>query len=453
VRRPSASEGTLAFEESRRQFDRALQLTPGGVHSNVRLGEEPWPLFFESADGARLHDVDGNELIDFGLGQGPMLLGHRPPEVVEAVTRQLDRGVLYAGQHDLETEAAELIQSMVPCAERIRFGITGSEAVQAALRMARAATGRGRILKFQGHYHGWADTILFNVGTPGTFDPETGLIEVVAESKGLMPAAGSDLLVTQWNDATLLDQVLTSFGHEIAAVIMEPVMANTGGVVPPGPGYLEEVRRLCDRYGIVLIFDEVITGFRLSSGGAQALLHVTPDLAVFGKAIASGFPVACVGGRSDLLETVSHGGVNHSGTFNGYPVGLAAVAATLKVLRDPTYRAYERIERAGRRLFDGLSRIALESPVPVLVQGYPQLLATSFTDLPAIHSHADASQTNPAAVARLVRSLVTRGVRVTGRGTWLVSAAHTDDDVDTALVAVEQSLRDLARTKDELERQ
>ena len=431
----------IRFDTSYARLQAAKRLTPGGVHSNVRLHEVPWPLYFESAEGAYLRDVDGNQLLDFALGQGPLLLGHRPPEVIEAVERQLQSGLLYAGQHDLELEVAGLVAAMVPCAERLRFCVTGSEAVQLAIRLARAATGRGKILKFQGHYHGWADTVLFNVGATGP--SRDGLIDVVPESTGLAPSSYKDVLVAQWNEEAVLERVLSDHGSEIAAVIMEPVMANTGGVIPPRPGYLEAARKLCDREGAVLIFDEVITGFRLAPGGAQSRLGVTPDLAVFGKAIASGFPLSCVAGRTSLLDGVEQLGVNHSGTFNGSPVSLAAAAATLRLLSDPSQAIYERLNQVGSRLLVGLRELGSASSIPLIVQGFPELMATIFIGLPAIHNYADAERADSGALQRFLRSMVSHGVRVTSRGTWMVSSAHSESDVDAALAATRQALQDL----------
>jgi glutamate-1-semialdehyde 2,1-aminomutase len=442
IQQSSDDRVELHFEKSQKRIEAARKLAPGGVHSNVRLNEVPWPLSFQSADGVRLTDVDGNVLLDFALGQGPLLLGHRPPEVIQAVERQLHLGLLYAGQHDLELEVAGLVAAMVPCAERLRFGVTGSESVQLAIRLARAATGRAKVLKFQGHYHGWADTVLFNVGTTGA--SRDGLIDVIAESTGLAPSSRKDVLVTQWNDGTVLERVLSDHGSEIAAVIMEPVMANTGGVIPPRQGYLEATRRLCDRFGAVLIFDEVITGFRLGPGGAQARLGVTPDLAVFGKAIASGFPLSCVAGRASLLDGVENLGVNHSGTFNGSPISLAAAAATLTLLSDPSQGIYERLNQVGTRLLQGLRSVAMGSPVPLVVQGFPELLATMFANLPVIQGYADAEHANSDALHQFLQSLVAKGVRPTSRGTWMLSSAHSESDVDVALDATERSLQELA---------
>ena len=233
----------LGFEQSRRLLESSKKVIPGGVNSNVRMGEQPHPIFFESAEGPYLFDADGNRLIDYVMGQGPMLLGHRPGFVLEAVEHQLTQGILYGGQHELEVEVARLITRMVPSAEMVRFNMTGTEAVQAALRIARAATGRHLVVKFEGHYHGWADSVLFNVGSesgPGAEGPgaEGPGLATVPESAGMAPEAGASLIVAPWNDADALGEVLASVGNSVAAVIMEPVMANSG-VVEPAPGYLE----------------------------------------------------------------------------------------------------------------------------------------------------------------------------------------------------------------------
>ena len=313
-----AGDGNLTFRKSHLLHEESKKVIPGGVNSNVRMGEKPHPIFFEAAEGPYLYDVDGNRLIDYVMGQGPMLLGHRPAFVTAAVEEQLGRGILYGAQHELEVEVAQLVTRMVPSAEVVRFNMTGTEAVQASLRIARAATGRNTVLKFEGHYHGWADSVLFNVGSGSETRSDGRGIEPVPESAGVDYRAGGSLIVAPWNDAGVLEELLSAHGDEIAAVIMEPVMANSG-VVTPLPGYLEAVRRMCDQHGIVLIFDEVITGFRAGLGGAQGRYGVTPDLTTMGKALASGFPVGCVAGRRDLMEGISTGKITHAGTFNASP--------------------------------------------------------------------------------------------------------------------------------------
>jgi glutamate-1-semialdehyde 2,1-aminomutase len=439
--RPTAPSG-LTFEESRRRLERAKKTIPGGVHSNIRLSEQPFPLFFDHGEGAHLIDVDGNDLIDYVLANGPLLLGHTPRPVTEAVKAQLDRGLIYAGQTDLEVEASERIVAMVPCAEQVRFNMTGTEAVQAALRIARAATGRQKVLLFQGHYDGWADSVLFNNGTMGRpldDDGAAGELAPVAESLGVETIVGADLIVAQWNDADAVEQVLARHRDELAAVIMEPILCNSG-VILPRPGYLETVRELCTRFGIVLIFDEIITGFRVGPGGAQGRLGVTPDLAVFGKAIASGLPVACVAGRADLFAGVGTGKVMHAGTFNAWAPGMAAVVATLKILGDPMSDVYPRIERVGGRLRDGLAEIAARRASGILVQGLPAVFQTAFNPAAELFDHRDSAGADFARLRAFIPYLLARGVRIAGRGNWMLSSEHTDTDVDRSLEAFDAAL-------------
>ncbi len=435
---PTAATG-LSFEASRSRLDRAKRTTPGGVHSNIRLSEQPWPLFFDHGEGSHLVDVDGNTLIDYVLANGPLLLGHTPTAVTDAVKVQLDRGLIYAGQSDLEVEAAERIVAMVPCAEQVRFNMTGTEAVQAALRIARAATGRQKVLIFQGHYDGWADSVLFNTATPGGRAAASGELEAVAESPGVARSVSADLVVAPWNDPDAVESVLARHRDDLAAVLMEPVMGNSG-VIEPRPGYLQLVRDLCTRFGIVLIFDEIITGFRVGPAGAQGRYGVSPDLAVFGKALASGLPVACVAGRADLFAEVGAGRVMHAGTFNAWLPGMAATVATLRILGDPASGVYETLDRIGTRLRDGLAEIAGANGGDLLVQGLPMLFSTTFNPLPAAFDHADATRADPARLRRFIPHLLRRGVRIAGRGTWMLSAVHSDEDVDRTLEAFHGAL-------------
>lgn len=435
------SSSTLVFEKSRLRYERALLTVPGGVHSNVRLSEQPHPLFFESGAFGHLLDVDGNDIIDWVCGNGPLLLGHSPVAVLEAVKHQLDRGLLYAAQSDLELEAAERLSALVPSAERVRFSMTGTEAVQAALRIARAATGRTKILRFSGHYHGWADSVLYNVGTasqPCSGSPDT--FEPIPESLGSDRALASSIVVAQWNDLGALARILASHGSELAAVLMEPVMGNNG-VIPPLEGYLDDVRALTTENGVLLIFDEVITGFRVACGGAQVRYGVTPDISVFGKAIASGFPVAAVVGRADLFEAVGVGRVTHAGTFNSNQVGMAATVATLRILGDQTSGVYERLETAGARLRDGLAKAICDTGTPAIVQGLPALFSIAFTHVREIRNHLESAQSNRTALARFCLETITRGVRVMARGNFFFSAVHTDQDIDRTLNVCHDALR------------
>ena len=430
----------LGFEQSRRLLDSSRKVIPGGVNSNVRMGEQPHPIFFESAEGPYLFDADGNRLIDYVMGQGPMLLGHRPGFVLEAVEHQLSRGILYGGQHELEVEVARLVTRMVPSAEMVRFNMTGTEAVQAALRIARAATGRHMVVKFEGHYHGWADSVLFNVGSGSEPMAEGPGLATVPESAGMAPEAGSSLIVAPWNDAGALGEVLASVGDSVAAVIMEPVMANSG-VVEPAPGYLEAVRDLCDRHGIVLIFDEVITGFRAGQGGAQGRYGVTPDLTTMGKALGSGFPVGCVAGKREIMEIVSTGAVTHAGTFNASPISMAAARVALEHLYLGGSEFYDTLEEHGRRLMQGLRGVIEDRGAPCLVQGLPTIFNLMFTEMAGVRDHREVLLTDKARRTAFLSHLAAAGVRISGLGNLFLSSAHTEDVIDSTVERFDQALR------------
>lgn len=434
----ASTSAPVSFDRSRQMLDASSRLTPGGVHSNVRLAEQPFPLFFDSADGAHIRDVDGTDRIDYVLGMGPMILGHRPQVVIDAVVRQLGRGILYAGQHELEIAVAQRVADRVPCAEQVRFNVTGTEAVQAALRLARAATGRQRVLKFQGHYDGWADSVLANIARRG--EPrDDGGYAAVSETLGAEEAVLGDLVIAEYNDLPGVEEIFKAHGQSLAAVVLEPVMANSG-VIPPADGFLQRIRELCSAHGTILIFDEVITGFRVAAGGAQARFGVTPDIATFGKAIASGFPVACIAGRRELFDPISDGRIMHAGTFNASPVGLAAAVATLDALGDPDAGVYDVLERRGSRLQSGLEEVVRAHHTPILIQGLPMLFSLAFTDADRIRGHADAVQADAVALRRFLGLLVAEGVRIAAKGLWFLSVAHTDDDVDRTVDAVDRAL-------------
>jgi glutamate-1-semialdehyde 2,1-aminomutase len=427
----------LSFTRSAEAIRRNAQWIAGGVNSNFRMNIAPTPLVFERGEGPYLFDIDGNRLIDYYLGMGPMILGHNPAALTEAVTEQMRHGILFGGQSAVEAEAAELICKLVPCAERMRFACSGSEADQAALRLARAATGRNTVVKFEGHYHGWFDNILWsNAPALDAAGPEERPV-AVAGSRGQLPSAAEGIDVLPWNDLDRLVQRLAV--GDVAAVIMEPSMCNAGAI-HPAPGYLEGAREACSRHGTILIFDEVITGFRLAAGGAQAHFGVTPDLATFGKAIANGFPVAAIAGRADLLDQFSTGGVVHGGTYNAQPLAMAATVATLRAL---TPDLYATIDRHGTRLMQGMRKIFAAAGIPAVVTGYPQIFHVAFgLDAPA-RNYRDLARSDRKAYVAFTTALLERGVRALERGAWFTSITHDDAVVDTTLVAVEGAVADL----------
>jgi len=404
----------------------------GGVSSNFRLNEKPVVMYFDRAEGAHLFSVDGVRYIDYALGMGPVILGHAHHGVVRAVADTLGRGQLYAGQHEGEARLAKLICGIVPCAEQVRFSLSGSEAIHAALRLARAATGRRKVIKFEGHYHGWFDNIYASV-RPRRSGPAPQ-----PESDGQDPESLANLIVLPWND---LDALTAALDDDAAAVIMEPVMCNTG-VIFPRAGYLEGVRELCTRRGTVLIFDEVITGFRLALGGAQSLLGVTPDLAVFAKAMANGFPGSCLAGKSELMNRIGSGQVMHGGTYNSNVVCTAAAIATLEELSNTG--AHRRLVEAGNELIGGLRSLAKAAGVPMLIQGTGAVFHTAFTDAREILNFRDSTNADAPRLSAFVETLIAHGVRTTRRGTWFLSAAHTSSDVRETLDAAQKALAEVS---------
>jgi glutamate-1-semialdehyde 2,1-aminomutase len=424
------------FEKSKAAMARGVKRTAGGVNSNFRAGIAPTPLVIDRGEGAWLIDVDGNRIVDYYLGMGPIILGHNPPKVIEAAKKQLDKGILFASQVEAEFEAAEWVNKLVPCAERVRFAGSGTEVVQAAFRLARAATGRMIVGKFEGHYHGWLDNVLISNSPSLEAAGPADAPNAVPLSPGQDPKAYENMVVLPWNDLEAVRKRLAK--KDVAAIIMEPAMCNTSAIQPK-PGYLEGVRKVCSETGTILIFDEVITGFRVSAGGAQKHFGVTPDLATFGKAIANGFPVAALAGRADLMDQLVPGKVVHGGTYNGHPVNMAATVATLKELA--TGEPYRIIEKNGRRLMEGIGTILRDHQVPNRVQGFPGIFHVALGTSEPITNYRDSLKTDKPRFLKLTHAMVERGVRVLDRGAWFLSAAHDDAVVDRTLEVVEDAVR------------
>lgn len=432
-----ASTKLMSFDKSVATIASNSRWIAGGVNSNFRANISPTPLVFERGVGPYLHDVDGNRLIDYYLGMGPMILGHNPQALTDAVKAQIEHGILFAGQTAVEAEAARLVCELVPCAERMRFGSSGSEVDQAALRLARAATGRKKIIKFEGHYHGWFDNVLWSTAPALNAAGPASAPLPVPGSKGQLEETAEQLVVLPWNDLDVLKNRLAQ--GDIAGVIMEAAMCNAGAI-HPAPGYLEGAREACSKHGAILIFDEVITGFRVAPGGAQERFGVTPDLATFGKAIANGFPVAAIAGRADLLDMFSTGGVVHGGTYNSQPIAMAATAATLKAL---TPALYAGIEKTGSKLMDGMREIFAENGITATVAGFPQIFHVAFgLDAPA-RDYRDLTRMNRPAYVAFTTALMERGVRALERGAWFLSSEHDDEVIEATLAAVKDAAREI----------
>jgi len=423
---------------SRDYLNRARAVLAGGVTSSIRLAEKPHPLFFTRARGAVLEDADGRQYVDYVCGYGPIILGHADPRVTDAVARTLPDGQVFGGQHPLEIEVAERVRTLVPSMEVMRFSLSGSEAVHAAIRVARAATGRLALVRFDGHYHGWLDGI-YTANLRAEEAPAAGQ----PGSRGQPAEALSHVMVLPWNDAGGLAAAADRLRGRLAGVILEPILCNTG-VIPPRAGFIEAIREWCTREGAVLIFDEVITGFRVGAGGAQSLLGVRPDLSVFGKAMANGFPVSAVGGRRELLTAVASGDVLHAGTFNGQVVSMAAARATLDALAADGGAVYGEITATGRAIMEGLRAAAGTLGMRVLLQGPGPVFHLWFTDLPVIDDVRTARATGVREYERFAQAMLRRGVRLIPGGRWYVSAAHTPDHVARTLEAAEEAFREVA---------
>lgn len=357
--------------QSRRLAQRTRSSLPGGVHYNFRGGGRSSTIPFASGDGSRLWDHDGNEHLDLFCKFGALILGHGHPHYQKRLTERIGQ-LTAVNQTGIESTVCEKIVQHVPSAEMVRFGLSGTEMVQNAVRLARAYTGRNRILRFKGHYHGNADNVMGGrpqaSGKPVALEFEGDPMGTEGRADGILE---DQSLLIPWNDAEALDETLERFGDEIAIVIMEPGCLNGGGILPDA-GYLQHARDACTQHGIVLAFDEVITGFRVGLGGAQAHFGVPPDLTIMGKALAGGgLPVSALAGHRDLMALYADKDVVHAGTFNGYALGLAAVQATLEILEDDP-GCYDRMGDVLTRITDVFARAAADVGIPLSVQGFPQ---------------------------------------------------------------------------------
>ncbi len=419
------------YARSAAMLTRAKEALAGGVSSEFRKYNHPHALFYSHAKGSRIYDIDGNEYVDFTLSQGPLILGHSHEKVLRAVNEYSSLGQMFAGQHVKELELAEKLNRLIPSSELVRFCLDGTEAIQTALRIARAKTGRQKFLRFEGHYHGWLDNVAFGISAPNIEalgSPESP--NVFPWSAGISEIARNEFIIIPWNDGELLEKVLAEKHAGIAAVITEPIMCNNGCILPEN-GYLSLMRKLCDKYGITLIFDEVITGFRIDLGGAQTYFGVTPDLSVFAKAMGSGYPVSAIVGKKEWMNLVASGKVIHAGTMNSSNPTIAASLATIEVLEEEL--PYQRFFELGRKLMDGLSQAARRHNHAMLIQGPGPMFTTSFTTLRYFKNYRDTLLADKGKLNEFIAGMHDSGVRIIGRGLWYISAAHTHDDIDFAI--------------------
>jgi len=424
------------WRRSRSLLERASMSLPGGVTSPFRA-TLPVPLFFEDAEGPRLKDVDGNDYIDFALAWGPLILGHKHPRMVEALTEAAARPHTYGAQHELEPIVAERIQRLVPCAERVALTSSGSEALQLAFRLSRAHTGRPLVLKFEGHYHGWMDSALVSYKSELAALGPRESPNVVLGSPGQVANAAENTVVACWNDVDVLDHILAARGAEIAAVVMEPVLCNSGCLLP-SDGYLEAARAACDRAGSLLIFDEVITGFRIDMGGAQAAFGVTPDIATLGKALGGGVTISAVAGSAEIMDRVGPGKVAFGGTFNGNPLSLAGTDACLETISAHDGAALTRANAAGTRLIDAVRRSADSHGIDLQVTGFGAAFALHFTARNELRDYRDTFDDDRNRLSKFLGGSLDEGLHLLPDGRFYVSAVHTDRDIDEAAAAIDR---------------
>jgi glutamate-1-semialdehyde 2,1-aminomutase len=418
-------------------FQRANKVIPGGVNSPARAfgGVGGEPPFIARAQGAYLYDIDGHSYIDYVGSWGPMILGHAHPQVGGAIADALDQGTSFGAPTIREIEIAEFVSQAVPSIEKVRFVSSGTEAAMSAVRLARGVTGRPKIVKMTGHYHGHVDALLVQAGSAAT---TLG----TPNSPGVTAGAVQDTILCPFNDVQAVAEAFRRFPGQIAAVLLEPIAGNMG-LVPPLPGYLEALRELTEKQGSLLIFDEVMTGFRVAFGGAQALYGITPDLTALGKIIGGGLPAAAYGASAQIMDHVSPAGpVYQAGTLSGNPLAMAAGLTTLRLLRDQS--PYNRLESLSSRLADGLDRAAADAQVPHSVQRVGSMLTLFFHDGP-VRNYEDACRSDTRRFARFFWEMLARGVYLpcSQFEAAFVSAAHTEDDIDRTLQAARESLHAL----------
>lgn len=427
-------------------IQRADKVLPG-PQSNLRAPVAIAPTFLTRGEGSRLWDIDGTGYIDYMIAAGPGILGHSNPAWLDAIHRQLDRlyySVSGASQTPLEVELAEKMVAHAPGADRVRFCLSGTEAVQLAIRLARGFTGRRIFIRFEGSYHGWMDNVLGGavsadpVEHPWPEESETDPLGTL----GRDPAAFEQCFRVPWNDIDLLEAVLDRWAGEVAMLLIEPVQGS--GCFGPRPGYLERVRELCDRHGTVMCFDEVVTGFRLGLGGAAEAFGVTPDLSIFGKAMAAGLPISAVAGRAEIMDQLRDNRVVGAGTFNGYPLGVAAALETIRILEADDGAWFRRVDEAQTRLMAGLREIGSRLGLAMNVHGFRGMFIIHFTEPDReIYSLRDLAGVDPATANRLRVLLAEEGVLIMWGGRWYVTGAHTPEVIDDTLDRTERVLKRL----------
>lgn len=419
---------------SQEYYTAACEVIPCGVSSSMRKNVKPL-LFFERADGPYYYDVDGNRYIDYTLAWGPLIVGSNHPVINKAVYDQLQKSYTLGAQHPLEVVLAEKLVSLLPGVEQIAFSNTGSEAVQSAIRIARTYTGRKKIVKFEGHYHGWLNNVLVS------YKPQLAQLGTPVPTCGGQPEAEfEDTLVLPWNNIAALEQLMMTRGQEIACVITEPLLANSGCCMPED-GYLQGVIDCCRQYGAISIFDEVITGFRLALGGARTYFDLRPDMSVYAKAIAGGFTMAAIGGRKVLFDVIRDGKTIHAGTYNGSSVNLAAALATVQILSEEG--CYSKMHAYGDALRQHIQTVAEHTGIPVVTSGTGTVFSMHFGLKKAPVNYEDTLQADMILFGKFRLRMLEQGIHLLPDGRWYVGASHTNTELTATKQAIEKAFAGL----------
>lgn len=419
---------------SKERWLRASDSLAGGVSSGLRRSMRPYPLYFQRGFAAAISDVDGNSYLDYTLAWGPNILGHAPREVVEAITQYTKNGLTFGAQHDLEYEVAESLTKIIPCADRVCYANSGTEIVQVALRLARAVTGRVKFLKFEGHYHGWDDSVLVS------YHPTLQQIMDAAGvpvGEGLGQLNPGTTVVAQWNNIASVQAAFAAHRGTISAIICEPLMCNSG-CIQPESGFLQFLREISQREGALLIFDEVITGFRLGLAGAQGFYGVVPDLATYAKAVGGGTALSVLAGKRQFMDLIASGKVVHAGTLNGNPIALSAAKAVLEVLSEHHATLYVDLYRRGQALRTGLTRILQSRGYHVVSSGEGPVFNISFLDKEP-RNYRDLLDADRQLYSDFLLALLDEGVLALPDGRWYLSTAHSDADIEATLAAAERA--------------